>query len=118
MEKKSQGLTGTKILVIILKVIILVAGVLLALKFMKDNSGTSQVSNNNEILKEDEEEKVPISFAGTDRPIAVMLDNNINAMPQAGLLEADLVYEIIVEGGETRLMAVIKGKEIDKIVAA
>lgn len=115
MGKKSQGLTGTKILVIILIVLILVAGVLLALKFMKDNSGTSQVSNNNEILKEDEEEKVPISFAGTDRPIAVMLDNNINAMPQAGLLEADLVYEIIVEGGETRLMAVIKGKEIDKI---
>ena len=116
MEKKGQGLTGTKILVIILIVLIIVAGALLAIKFVKDNGETSQVSNNNEIQKEEEEEeKVPISFAGTDRPIAVMLDNNINAMPQAGLLEADLVYEIIVEGGETRLMAVIKGKEIDKI---
>lgn len=44
-----------------------------------------------------------------------MIDNNINAMPQAGLLEADLVYEIIVEGGETRMMAVLKGKNLEKI---
>ena len=44
-----------------------------------------------------------------------MIDNNINAMPQAGLLEADLVYEIIVEGGETRMMAVLKGKDVEKI---
>ena len=36
-------------------------------------------------------------------------------MPQAGLKEADLVYEIIVEGGETRLMLVFKDKDIDKI---
>ena len=37
-------------------------------------------------------------FKGTDRPIAVMIDNNIDAQPQAGLNDAYMVYEIIVEG--------------------
>lgn len=49
-------------------------------------------------------------FNGNDRPVAFMFDNNINAVPQAGLNDAYLVYEIIVEGGETRLMALFKNK--------
>ena len=44
-----------------------------------------------------------------------MIDNHINAMPQAGLEQADIVYEIIVEGGETRLMIVMKNKNLDQI---
>ena len=54
-------------------------------------------------------------FSGKDRPIAVMIDNNVNAFPHAGLRKAYMVYEIIVEGGETRLMAVFKGVNLDKI---
>lgn len=42
------------------------------------------------------------------RPIAVMVDNERGAWPQAGLQEAFLVYEIIVEGGETRFLALFK----------
>ena len=44
-----------------------------------------------------------------------MIDNNIDAMPQAGLLEADIIYEIIVEGGESRLMLILQDKDLDKI---
>lgn len=44
-----------------------------------------------------------------------MIDNNINAMPQAGLQQADLIYEMIVEGGETRLMIVMKDKDVSKV---
>ena len=44
-----------------------------------------------------------------------MIDNNINAMPQAGLLEADIIYEIIVEGGESRLMLILQDKDLEKI---
>ncbi|MBQ9297806.1 MAG: DUF3048 domain-containing protein [Clostridia bacterium] len=54
-------------------------------------------------------------FKGTERPIAVMIDNNKNAWPQSGLNDAYLVYEIIVEGGETRLMACFKGANLEKI---
>ncbi|NJD02891.1 MAG: DUF3048 domain-containing protein [Ruminiclostridium sp.] len=44
------------------------------------------------------------------RPIAVMIDNEgTKSMPQGGLDKAQLIYEIIVEGGETRLMPVFWG---------
>ena len=115
MDIKSQK-GGLKILIGILIVLILAAGVLLAMKYFQEN-GTEKTSNENvdgmEIKKE--EEKKPVTFSGTDRPIAVMIDNHKNAMPQANLQEAEIVYEIIVEYGETRLMAIYKGDDLDKI---
>lgn len=49
------------------------------------------------------------------RPIAVMLDNEYNARPQSGLLEAEIVYEIPVEGNITRYMAIYHHNISDKI---
>lgn len=40
------------------------------------------------------------------RPLAVMIDNQADARPQAGLNQAEMVYEILAEGGITRYMAV------------
>ncbi len=40
------------------------------------------------------------------RPLAVLLDNTDGGYPQSGLSEASAVYEMPVEGGLTRLMAV------------
>lgn len=54
-------------------------------------------------------------FNGDSRPIAFMIDNNKNAQPQASLNSTYMVYEIIVEGGETRLMALFKGKTCDEV---
>lgn len=45
------------------------------------------------------------------RPYAVMIDNNVNAWPHSGINSAYLIYEMPVEGGETRLMALFKDKE-------
>ncbi len=43
------------------------------------------------------------------RPVAVMINNDVRAQnAQAGLPEADVVYESEIEGGETRLMAVFQ----------
>ena len=61
-----------------------------------------------------QEKKVEI-FDGNKRPIAVMIDNVGNARPQVGLNDAYMVYEIIVEGNLTRLMAIFKDVELDKI---
>lgn len=49
------------------------------------------------------------------RPIAVMLDNEYNARPQSGLLDAEIVYEIPVEGNITRYMAVYHHSHTEKI---
>ncbi len=40
------------------------------------------------------------------RPLAVMIENQVDARPQSGLSSADVVYEAIAEGGITRFMAV------------
>lgn len=40
------------------------------------------------------------------RPLAVMIENSIDARPQSGLTSADVVYETVAEGGITRFMAV------------
>ena len=44
-----------------------------------------------------------------------MIDNHSDAWPQVGLQKAYMIYEIIVEGGETRLMALFKGVDVDQI---
>ena len=110
---------GTKILVLILVILILIAGGIMAYKITRDKQNeTQEVSDNqNEevLVAEVQEEKQVQIFNGDDRPIAVMIDNHNLAWPQAGLNQAYLVYEIIVEGGETRLMALFKGVNVDKI---
>jgi hypothetical protein len=49
------------------------------------------------------------------RPIAVMIDNQAGARPQSGLVDADIVYEMPVEGKITRFLAIFHHIETDKI---
>lgn len=39
------------------------------------------------------------------RPMAIMINNAVPARPQSGLNDADLIYEIVAEGGITRYLA-------------
>ena len=66
-------------------------------------------------LKPEEPKQQESIFKGNDRPIAIMIDNHQGAWPQVGLNKAYSVYEIIVEGGESRLMALFKGVDLDEI---
>lgn len=43
------------------------------------------------------------------RPLAVMVDNLAAARPQSGLDKADMVYEVLAEGGITRFFALFQG---------
>ncbi|MDY5664493.1 MAG: DUF3048 domain-containing protein, partial [Blautia sp.] len=52
-------------------------------------------------------EEVPAGI-GRRRPIAVMMGNDINGAPQSGTANAGVIYEAPVEGGITRLMAIIE----------
>ena len=109
-----------KILVVLLIVVIIIAAILLGIKFAKDKNVIETIigkEDNNNSQKEPTvvEIKEPQIFKGTDRPIAVMIDNHKSAMPQANLSKAYLVYEMIVEGGETRLMALYKGQDLEKL---
>ena len=56
----------------------------------------------------------PLTGEGTEtdltaaRPIAIMLNNLRKALPQCGVAQADLIYEVPAEGGITRMMAVFQ----------
>ena len=107
---------GVKVLIAILVILIIVAGAVLAYKIMQDKDNQEVVAEENNVLTATIEEKEVQIFKGNDRPIAVMIDNHDDAWPQAGLQRAYMVYEIIVEGGETRLMALFKGADdVEKI---
>ena len=113
MTKKSKK-GSMKPVIILLILAIFAVGVWLGIEKFKNTQEVGSTQNG--LIEETKKEELkPKTFAGNERPLAFMIDNNINAMPQAGLEQADLVYEIIVEGGETRLMAIIKNKEISKI---
>lgn len=50
------------------------------------------------------------------RPLCVMINNVSEAMPQSGISQADVTYEMLVEGGITRLLCVFKDyDEITKL---
>ena len=104
----------TKVLIGILSVLIVILGGMFAYKIIQDKNNIQTVAEEEPPKVEEEDNTIDI-FNGEDRPIAVMIDNHKDAWPQAGLNKAYLVYEIIVEGGETRLMALFKGVSVDKI---
>lgn len=106
---------GVRALIVILVILIIIAGVVLAYKITQDKKQTEPVSEDNNLIVAPVEEKKVQIYQGNDRPIAVMIDNHNLAWPQGGLNEAYMVYEIIAEGGETRLMALFKGANVEKI---
>lgn len=108
----------TKVLIIVLVILLVVATGLVVWKFFihKQEEESEKVISlgTTEGIKDEVKKQVQI-FSGNDRPIAVMIDNHKDAWPQAGLNRAYCIYEIIVEGGETRMMALFKGIDVEKI---
>lgn len=105
---------GIKALIIILVILIIAAGGTLVYKISKDKENKNTETEVSKVEEQKKEKEVQV-FKGNERPIAVMIDNHSDAWPQAGLNKAYMVYEIVVEGGETRLMALFKGQDLDKI---
>lgn len=50
-------------------------------------------------------------FEATNRPVAIMINNFSAARPQSGLTEADVIWEVLAEGGITRLVAIFQSTE-------
>jgi len=95
------------IIVILIFIVVAVLGVGLGTKeLFKD---IVRKDNKSSIKDRPEEPKLQIiDLESTTRPVGVMIDNHSDAWPHAGLNDAYLVYEIIVEGGYTRLFALFK----------
>jgi len=87
-----------------------------------EQSKSIEMTQQSETVKEAQEPE-PISAndgfivpAEGVRPIAVMIDNEgTRVLPQGGIDKAQIVYEVIVEGGLTRLMPVFWGTNPEMI---
>lgn len=113
------------LLIIILALLILISGCKSETKPVKSD----EVDNNGDEASEKIEEPIEspkfiCTLTGLEdieesnvkqRPIAVMIDNEINARPQSGLDRADIIYEMPVEGNITRYMAIYHHLSSDKI---
>lgn len=51
---------------------------------------------------------LPVQDSVLPRPLAVMINNAPAARPQSGISEADIVYEVLAEGGITRLIGIFQ----------
>lgn len=49
------------------------------------------------------------------RPVAVIVENHPDSRPQSGLSQADVVYEVLAEGGITRFLALYQLNNADAI---
>lgn len=118
MEAKAkrswQAITGISLLTLIL------ISVLIPL------AGCTATSANSEIVEPvPEPEKPPVNpLSGevvaswdlvTRRPLAVKVENDPKARPQSGIIDADLVYEELVEGGVTRFICIYLSKDVQAI---
>lgn len=103
----------SKVLIFIIALIV-VFGTFGAIKIFSKKDNTNSENNNSNPVEQKNIEILDMN--STSRPVAVMI-NNIGAARQyhSGLQDAYLVYEIIVEGGITRLMALYKDADTAKI---
>lgn len=96
-------------LAILIGVIVLLVGIIISVVVL---SGKDSSSNDNKTTpgKNAEESKLKtVDINSKTRPFAVMINNLSTARPyHTGFQDAYMVYEIIVEGGITRYMALFK----------
>lgn len=115
---KLRKKTRKKILIFIVCGILIIAGGI-AVKFMYKESSNNEVEVPNKDSGKVEEpvKKVQVIDENSkSRPYAVMINNNSAVWKyQSGLNEAFLIYEMLVEGGITREMALFKDTDTAKI---
>src|SRR5574344_655036 len=105
LNKKTLIVIGSIVIVIIIAIII----VIINNKSIKIIDGIPQVTK--------EESKIKIvDMNSNSRPYAVMINNHPTARAHhAGLQDAYEIYEMIVEGGMTRYLALFKDQSTSKI---
>lgn len=116
MLKNKKTPMFIKIITIIFFITIVLIGLTIILKpnILKDYLGLGNQAIKNP--KPPTPKKLTIIDEDSNsRPIAVMIDNNVGNNSHYGLQQAYLTYEIIVEGGLTRLMALFKDKNVSQI---
>ena len=119
-EKKKDDIFKKKIYYILLAFFLLVFLILLITYVILSSGNKPKPAVNppkqiKEVKKTEDSSIKIYNENSNDKPIAFMIDNNIGEAKHAGLQDSYLNYEIIVEGGLTRIMAIYKDKQVPLI---
>lgn len=108
---------NTKKILFIAVIVLLLAGGFAGWWFFIKKESTTNTSNNNAVSSATDNDNganlviAPLSGLGVEENIAnrpvtsITIENSGEARPQSGLMEADVVFEAIAEGGITRFLA-------------
>ena len=80
----------------------------------EDIKEETKIDTPQEPIKEESKIKI-VDINSNTRPYAVMINCHSAALPQSGLNDAYMVYEIMVESGITRMFALFKDKDFTKV---
>lgn len=104
-----------KILTFSILLLLVVAGFATYFIFFNDKKEEVVKEKPEKVVKPEPKLKI-VDTDSTKRPIAVMINNHNQARPyHSGLQDAYVVYEAIVEGGITRMMAIFKDQTTERI---
>ncbi len=123
MENKKKKLKLSGLIIIILSIaIVSVGGFILYKTVFESNSNEDEPKQTEKEpeppVEEPKKEENPVKIIDVNsksRPYAVMINCHSAALPQSGLQDAYIVYEIMVESGITRMMALFKDKDFTKV---
>ena len=115
--KKQKNNKKVKVSVIVATIsIILVIGVALLFLGSKKDSTLPKITKKNSSTPMIESNLKIVDLNSKTRPYAIMINNLGVARPlQSGLQDAMIIYEMIVEGGLTRYMAVFQDQNTERI---
>ena len=104
-------------IIMLISVIVIAAGCFFAYKeFTKPKDNNIEQGTNNDDKESVVENKVKIiDVDSKTRPYAIMINCHGAALPQSGLQDAYIVYELMVEYGITRMMALFKDVDFTKV---
>lgn len=113
-KKKNNKKKNISIIVVSISIILLISIPLIIWFF--SYSPTTLPLKEEESKKEEEKKLNIVDVNSKTRPYAIMINNLGVARPlQSGLQDAMIIYEMIVEGGLTRYMAVFQDQNTERI---
>lgn len=111
MVKRKKRQKKKKILCLVFLIL------LISLIFFVVKSGSNENGSLAKVLHKEKKNSLKVvDLESNSRPLAIMINNHSDARKyHTGLQEAYIVYEIIVEGGYTRLMGIYKDVNLSKV---
>lgn len=116
-EKRKKRKLSKKAKIVIVVILLLIIGVLVFFLLTGKDQPEKKKTKKKTITQEEEQIKI-VDLSSNSRPYAVMINNNKAVWGyQAGLQDAYITYEMIVEGGITRMMALFRDKDTARIAS-